>query len=72
VRDVRTKGAIGVVELGRIDDRNAFKRRFVEAGVFVRPLGNIVYLTPAFTIGVEELNRLTATVVSVLEEWTRA
>jgi adenosylmethionine---8-amino-7-oxononanoate aminotransferase len=72
VRDVRTKGAIGVVELGRIDDLNAFKRRFVEAGVFVRPLGNIVYLTPAFTIGVEELNRLTATVVSVLEEWTRA
>jgi adenosylmethionine---8-amino-7-oxononanoate aminotransferase len=72
VRDVRTKGAIGVVELGRIDDMNAFKRRFVEAGVFVRPLGNIVYLTPAFTIGVEELNRLTATVVSVLGEWTRA
>jgi adenosylmethionine---8-amino-7-oxononanoate aminotransferase len=72
VRDVRTKGAIGVVELGRIDDMNAFKRRFIEAGVFVRPLGNIVYLTPAFTIGVEELNRLTATVVSVLEEWTRA
>src|SRR5580704_6705593 len=44
---------------------------FAEAGVFVRPFRNIVYLTPAFTIGEEDLNRLTGAVVSVLEQWTR-
>jgi adenosylmethionine-8-amino-7-oxononanoate aminotransferase len=71
VRDVRVKGAIGVVELDRIDDLSALKRRFVEAGVFVRPFRNIVYLTPAFTISEEDLHRLTGAVLSVLEKWTR-
>ncbi|MCI0467733.1 MAG: aminotransferase class III-fold pyridoxal phosphate-dependent enzyme, partial [Beijerinckiaceae bacterium] len=71
VRDVRVKGAIGVIELGRIADLDGLKRRFIEAGVFVRPFRNIVYLTPAFTISAEELNRLTGAVVSVLDEWTR-
>jgi adenosylmethionine---8-amino-7-oxononanoate aminotransferase len=71
VRDVRVKGAIGVVELDRIDDLGALRRRFIEAGVFVRPIRNIVYLTPAFTIGREDLERLTGAVLSVLEDWTR-
>jgi len=71
VTDVRVKGAIGVVELDRIDDLGELKRRFVEAGVFVRPFRNIVYLTPAFTIGEEDLKRLTGAVASVLEQWTR-
>ena len=71
VRDVRVQGAIGVVELDRIDDLGELKRRFVEAGVFVRPFRNIVYLTPAFTIGEEDFSRLTGAVVSVLENWTR-
>ncbi len=57
VKDVRVKGAIGVVELERIDDLDALRARFVEEGVFVRPFGRIVYLTPAFTIGEEELAR---------------
>jgi adenosylmethionine---8-amino-7-oxononanoate aminotransferase len=71
VTDVRVKGAIGVVELDRIDNLGDLKRRFIEAGVFVRPFRNIVYLTPAFTISEEELKRLTGAVVSVLEQWTQ-
>ena len=51
VKDVRVKGAIGVVELDRIDDLDRLRARFVEEGVFIRPFGSIVYLTPAFTIG---------------------
>ncbi len=50
VKDVRVRGAIGVVELEKIADLNALKRRFVEKGVWVRPFRNIVYLTPALTI----------------------
>ena len=34
----------------RIDDLNALRARFVDEGVFIRPFGNIIYLTPAFTI----------------------
>ena len=66
VRDVRVKGAIGVVELERIDDLEGLRARFVAEGVFVRPFGSIIYLTPAFTIGAEELAKLTGTVVTVL------
>src|SRR5215813_10277410 len=50
VKDVRVMGAIGVVELDRIADIQALRARFVEEGVFIRPFGRIVYLTPAFTI----------------------
>ena len=66
VKDVRVKGAIGVVELDRINDLNALKKRFVDAGVWVRPFGKIVYLTPAFTIAPDELSKLTNTISSVL------
>lgn len=66
VKDVRVLGAIGVVELAGIDDMKALKAKFVEAGVWVRPFGNIVYLTPAFTISMDDLARLTGTVVKVL------
>jgi adenosylmethionine-8-amino-7-oxononanoate aminotransferase len=68
VRDVRTRGAIGVVELDRIDDIHALRRRFVAEGVFVRPFGATVYLTPAFTIAPDELARLTNAVVKVVGE----
>jgi adenosylmethionine-8-amino-7-oxononanoate aminotransferase len=66
VRDVRVKGAIGVVELERIENLNVLRQRFVEEGVFVRPFGNIVYLTPAFTIGANELEKLLDAVRRVL------
>ena len=66
VKDVRIKGAIGVVELQRIDDVESLRARFVEAGVFVRPFGNIIYLTPAFTIRPEDLEALTGAVVKVV------
>jgi adenosylmethionine---8-amino-7-oxononanoate aminotransferase len=66
---VRVKGAIGVVELDRIDDVAALRTRFVEAGVFVRPFGNIIYLTPAFTIAPNELEKLTDAVVKVVRSF---
>jgi len=66
VKDVRVKGAIGVVELDRIDDLSALRARFVDEGVFVRPFGNIVYLAPAFTIAQDQLNTLTSAVIKVV------
>ena len=68
VKDVRVKGAIGVVELDRIDDLNALRQRFIEEGVFVRPFGNIVYLAPAFTIGEDELACLIKAIRRVVSE----
>jgi adenosylmethionine-8-amino-7-oxononanoate aminotransferase len=67
VKDVRVRGAIGVVELAQIGDLNDLKRRFVEAGVWVRPFRNIVYVVPALNIDHEDLERLTASIVAVLK-----
>jgi adenosylmethionine-8-amino-7-oxononanoate aminotransferase len=66
VREVRVKGAIGVVEVDRIAEPEALRARFVAEGVFIRPFGNVVYLTPSFTIAPEELSRLTAAIIKVL------
>jgi adenosylmethionine-8-amino-7-oxononanoate aminotransferase len=68
IKDVRVQGAIGVVELDRIDDLDRLRARFVEERVFIRPFGSTVYLTPAFTIGAEELARLTGAIVKVVSE----
>jgi len=68
VRDVRMLGAIGVVELHRIADMNALKAALAEAGVWVRPFRNIVYLTPAFTITAEDLGFLCSAVGQVLAQ----
>ena len=69
VVDVRVKGAIGVVQLERIEDAEALRRRFVEEGVWVRPFGDMIYLMPPFVIGPEDLRRLTSAVVKVAGEW---
>jgi adenosylmethionine-8-amino-7-oxononanoate aminotransferase len=66
VNDVRVMGAIGVVELARIDDLGALRARFIEEGVFIRPFGSVVYLTPAFTIDEEELATLVNAIVKVV------
>jgi adenosylmethionine---8-amino-7-oxononanoate aminotransferase len=66
VKDVRVQGAIGVVELERIGDLEALRAQFVEQGVFIRPFGNIIYLTPSFTIAPDELSRLTSAVIKVV------
>jgi adenosylmethionine-8-amino-7-oxononanoate aminotransferase len=66
VKDVRVRGAIGVVELERIAELQAMRARFIGEGVFIRPFGNVVYLTPSFTITPDELSRLTRAVVRVI------
>ena len=66
VKDVRVKGAIGVVELKADSDLDELRRRFVAAGVWIRPFGRTVYLTPAFTITPDELSQLTGAMRSVL------
>jgi adenosylmethionine-8-amino-7-oxononanoate aminotransferase len=68
VKDVRVKGAIGVVELDRIDDLDALRTQFIEQGVFIRPIGNVIYLTPAFTISSDELKTLTDAIVKTVRQ----
>jgi adenosylmethionine---8-amino-7-oxononanoate aminotransferase len=66
VVDVRVRGGVGVVELERIDNREELTRKFLDAGVWIRPFCNVVTLTPVLTIGEQDLEKLTSTIVSVL------
>jgi adenosylmethionine-8-amino-7-oxononanoate aminotransferase len=66
IKEVRVMGAVGVVQLDRLDDSKALQRACVEAGIWVRPFRDIVYLTPSFTIGADDLGRLTNSLVKVL------
>jgi adenosylmethionine-8-amino-7-oxononanoate aminotransferase len=71
IKDVRVKGAIGVVELEAAPDLDALKARFVEAGVWIRPFGRTIYLTPAFTISSDELSALTRAIDQVTLQLAR-
>ena len=66
VRDVRVLGAIGVVQLERMPPLDALRQAFLDRGLFVRPLRDVVYLTPAYTIAPDALARLLDGVVSVV------
>ncbi len=68
VKDVRVRGAVGVVELERIADLDGLKARLVAQGVWVRPFRNIIYLTPALTISEEDLATLTRAIVRIVDE----
>jgi adenosylmethionine-8-amino-7-oxononanoate aminotransferase len=66
VRDVRVKGAIGVVELERAPKLEALRARFLAHGVWVRPFGNVVYLMPPLVMGSADLETLVRAVHDVL------
>lgn len=68
VRAVRVLGAIGAVQFAGAPVLADLKRRFVERGVWVRPFGDIVYLTPALPIETGDLDRLIRAVTAVVTE----
>jgi adenosylmethionine-8-amino-7-oxononanoate aminotransferase len=66
VADVRVLGAIGVVELESSVELQRVQPRFVEAGVWVRPFGRLVYLMPPYIIEPADLEKLTTAVTTVI------
>ncbi|KQT46526.1 adenosylmethionine-8-amino-7-oxononanoate aminotransferase [Methylobacterium sp. Leaf456] len=67
VRDVRVLGAVGAVQFASPPDLAALKERLVARGVWVRPFGDILYLTPALTIAQADLDQLIAAVAAETE-----
>jgi len=68
VADVRCLGAIGVVEMRAAVDMASLVPRFVDAGIWVRPFGRLVYLMPAYIISDAELQRLCERLVEIVAE----
>ncbi len=70
VNEVRILGAIGVVEMKYAVDLAAITKEFVNAGVWVRPFGKLVYLMPPYIIEKEDLGKLINAVVNILKKYT--
>jgi adenosylmethionine-8-amino-7-oxononanoate aminotransferase len=68
VKEVRVKGAIGVVELHQPIDIKWSQARFTNKGVWLRPFGKLVYLMPPFIIEEQQLTKLTQAIFEVLNE----
>lgn len=69
VVDVRVKGAIGVVQIDpAFMDKAKLRQRFLEEGVWLRPIEDVIYIMPPFVITPEELTQLTSAVVKVVGE----
>lgn len=66
VVDVRTLGAIGVVEFEEPVDAGGLCTRSAGEGCWIRPMGKVIYLTPAFVTSDDELARLTGAIRKVL------
>jgi len=66
VRDVRVKGAVGVVQTDRPVAAAALRARFVEKGFWTKPFGDVIYLTPPLIIEQADLSGLTGAIMEVL------
>jgi adenosylmethionine-8-amino-7-oxononanoate aminotransferase len=68
VNDVRVLGAIGVVELNEAVDMKTIVPQFVEAGVWVRPFGKLVYVMPPYIISDDDLAFLTKAMTNIVSK----
>ncbi|MCD9544612.1 adenosylmethionine--8-amino-7-oxononanoate transaminase [Photobacterium carnosum] len=66
VKQVRWLGAIGVVELHQPVNIAQIQQAFVNAGVWIRPFGRLIYIMPPYIITPTQLSCLTQAIYKIL------
>lgn len=69
VVDVRVKGAIGVIQVDHLDHVERLRTEFIHRGVWVRPFGDCIYITPPLVINSDDLHQLTDAMIDVTRRW---
>lgn len=72
VVDVRTRGAVGVVQVKRLSRVPQIIDAGVRRGIWIRPFKDMVYVTPPLTIGPDVAGQLCRAIVQVMHEWDAA
>ena len=77
VRNPRVIGTILAFELNTERDTSYFNEArhhlypyFIEKGLLLRPLGNVIYLIPPYTISNEDLDYIYTTILDFLNEYS--
>ncbi|WP_439899641.1 adenosylmethionine--8-amino-7-oxononanoate transaminase [Photobacterium toruni] len=66
VKQVRWLGAIGIIELHQPVDMASIQQAFVNAGVWIRPFGRLIYIMPPYIITPTQLSCLTQAIYKIL------
>ncbi|NKF52392.1 adenosylmethionine--8-amino-7-oxononanoate transaminase [Shewanella sp. WXL01] len=65
VTDVRIIGAVGVLEMDSPINIGLLQKAFIDLGVWIRPFGNVIYITPPYTITKAQLTQLTGAMKTI-------
>jgi len=71
VSDVRVRGALGVIQVRALPEIDWLKDRFIERGVFIRPMADVIYAAPPFIISPQDLHQLTDVMLEVTRAWAQ-
>jgi adenosylmethionine-8-amino-7-oxononanoate aminotransferase len=70
VIDVRSKGAVGVVQVNHLHNLQRLRAGIVQEGIWLRPFSDMIYMTPPLSMTVEQLRTLCEATVRAVQEWS--
>ncbi|KZW98713.1 adenosylmethionine-8-amino-7-oxononanoate aminotransferase [Pseudoalteromonas luteoviolacea] len=68
VKQVRTLGAIGVVELKEVVDVAKIQKFFIQKGLWIRPFGKLIYIMPPYITSNEDIEELSDGIYQAIEQ----
>ncbi|MFN3457248.1 MAG: adenosylmethionine--8-amino-7-oxononanoate transaminase [Novosphingobium sp.] len=71
VKDVRVRGAIGVIQLDRTAPADQLSAICIEHGVWLRPFRDVLYTTPPLIAGEEDISQITTAMLAAVRSLAR-